>query len=274
MVAVAGMLIAAIVVAGFIATRPSPCCGDQVPFASIYREPLSRLDVVLTAGDGHAFAVIAQDPLLQRPDVLRDPAELSYRAQRPVWGYLTWAGSFGQAEATGWVLVVLTVLACGFACAVAAVFLLQRGRSAWWALLVPLIGFESLTELTPELFAVALLGTGLLLWRSDRRVVALIALSLATLTRETMLLGVGVLVLGAAPRLRIVARADSDGPRHWRSRSPSTRRGSRCCASTSATGPSIARATASGCREADCCAGSTMSSTPARSSGGSRSGSS
>jgi hypothetical protein len=192
-IAAVGMVMATGIVAGFIATRPSPCCGDEVPFASIYREPLSRLDVVLTAGDGHAFAVIAQDPLLRRPEVLRDPAELSYRSQRPVWGYLTWAGSLGQAELTGWVLVVLTVLACGFACAVAAVFLVERGRSAWWALFVPLVGFESLTELTPELFAVALLGSGILLWRSDRRVAAVVVLSLTALTRETMLLGVGVL---------------------------------------------------------------------------------
>jgi hypothetical protein len=192
-VTVSGMLLAAVVVGAFIATRPSPCCGDQQPFASIYREPLSRLDVVLTAGDGHAFAVIAQDPLLRRPEVLQDPAELAYRAQRPVWGYLTWAGSLGQADLTGWVLVVLTVLACGAACAVAGVFLGQRGKSAWWALFVPLIGFESLTELTPELLAVALVGTGILLWRHDRRISAATVLSVAALTRETMLLAVGVL---------------------------------------------------------------------------------
>jgi hypothetical protein len=131
------MVMGAGIVTGFIATRPSPCCGDAKPFASIYHEPLSRLDVVLTAGDGHAFAVIAQDPLLQRPGVLHDPAELSYRAQRPVWGYLTWLGSFGQAGLTGWVLVVLSVLACGSACGVASCFFVQRRRCAWWALIVP-----------------------------------------------------------------------------------------------------------------------------------------
>jgi hypothetical protein len=191
-VAIVGMLMASVIVAGFIATRPSPCCGDQKPFASIYREPLSRLDVVLTAGDGHAFAVIAQDPLLQRPTVLKDPAELSYRAQRPVWGYLTWAGSFGQAGLTGWVLVVLAVLGCGFATAVAGILLQRRARSAWWALLVPLVGFEALTELTPELFAVALVGTGILLWQGDRRAAAVAVFSVAALTRETMLIGVGV----------------------------------------------------------------------------------
>lgn len=187
------MIMAAAIVAGFIATRPSPCCGDAKPFASIYHEPLSRLDVVLTAGDGHAFAVIAQDPLLQRPSVLHDPAELAYRAQRPVWGYLTWMGSFGQAGLTGWVLVVLTVLACGSACAVASRLFVQRSRSPWWALIVPLAAFESLTELTPELLALTLLGAGILLWQDERRTGAIVAFSFAVLTRETMVIAIAVL---------------------------------------------------------------------------------
>jgi hypothetical protein len=194
-VAFVGMLVGTGIVGAFIATRPSPCCGDQRPFASIYHEPLSRLDVVLTAGDGHAFAVIAQDPLLQRPEVLEDPADLAYRAQRPVWGYLTWVGSLGQARFTGWVLAVLTVLSCGSACAMAAVLLLQRARSPWWALLVPFLGFETLTELTPELFAVTLLALGLLLWQADRRALGVSLFCVAALTRETMLVGVAALGL-------------------------------------------------------------------------------
>jgi hypothetical protein len=192
-VSMVGTLLGAAVVFGFIAAQPSPCCGDLKPYASIYHEPLSRIDAVLTEGDGHAFAVIARDPLLQRPWVMRDPAELTYRAQRPVWGYLAWIGSVGQPQLTGWVLAVLTVLSCGGACAVAGVFLAQRGRSAWWALVVPVVGFETLTELTPELFSLSLVGAGILFWQRDRRAAAVLAFSVATLARETMLVAVAAL---------------------------------------------------------------------------------
>jgi hypothetical protein len=196
-VAVVGALIGAALLFTFLASRPIPPPGTMVPFASIYHDPLSKLDVMLTGGDGHAFAVIAEDPTLSRPDVLRVPKEFAYRAQRPVWGYLTWAVSGGQARFTGWALVALTILSCGAACAVAGWLLLARGRSAWWALLVPLVGFETLTEATPELFSAALVGLGVILWSRRRRASAVAVLTIATLTRETMLLAVGALALWA-----------------------------------------------------------------------------
>ena len=180
---------------GFLASRESPCCGSRKPYASIYHEPLSQLDVALTGGDGHAFAVIAQDPLLSRPGVLREPAEFTYRAQRPAWGYLTWIASAGQSRLTGWVLVVLTVLSCGGACAITSLLLVERGRSPWWSLVVPVAAFETLTEMTPELFALALIGGGVVLWRRDRRVTAILVFSLAVLTRETVLVAIAGLAL-------------------------------------------------------------------------------
>jgi hypothetical protein len=194
-VTAAGMLLGTIAVFGFLASRETPAPGTMVPFASIYHDPLSKLDVMLAGGDGHAFAVIAQDPTLSRPSVLREPQEFSYRAQRPVWGYLTWAASLGQARFTGWVLVALTILSCGGASAVAAYLLWQRGRSQWWALIVPVAGFETLTEATPELFSLALVGAGVVLWQRGRRVPAVAVLSIAALTRETMLLAVGAIAL-------------------------------------------------------------------------------
>jgi hypothetical protein len=193
-VSLVGMVLGATIVVGFIVTRPSPCCGDEKPYVSIYREPLSRMDVVLTSGDGQAFAVIAQDPLLQRPSVMSNPAEFVYRAQRPVWGYLAWIGSAGQRQLTGWILAILAVLSCGAVCAVAALLLAQRGRSPWWGLVVVFAGFETLTELTPELFALALVGAGILFWQRERRVAAVVAFSFAALTRETMLVAVAALV--------------------------------------------------------------------------------
>jgi hypothetical protein len=194
-VSITGVLLGGAMVFGFLASRQTPAPGTMVPFASIYHDPLSKLDVALTGGDGHAFAVIAQDPTLSRPSVLREPAEFAYRAQRPVWGYLTWAASAGQSRFTGWTLVVLVILSCGAACAIVALLLAERGRSVWWALVVPFVGFETLTEMTPELFALALVGAGVLLWRRDRRWLAVAVFCVAVLTRETVLVAIAGLAL-------------------------------------------------------------------------------
>jgi len=189
-----GMLMGAAVVVGYIAAQPSPCCGDKKPYASIFQEPLSRLDVVLGSGDGQSFDVLAQDPLLQRPSVIADQADFAYRAQRPMWGYLAWIGSAGQRQLAGGVLAVMTVLSCAGACAVAAMLLVQRGRSPWWALVIPVAGFETLTELTPEFLALSFVAVGILLWQRDRRVAAVVAFTAATLTRETMLIAIAALM--------------------------------------------------------------------------------
>lgn len=193
LVVVLGTLLGAAVSVAYVAGQPQPCCGSLKPFVSILPTPLSRIDATLAEGDGHAFAAIAEDPLMRRPEVFEDPRDFAYREQRPVWGYLAWVGSLGRAERVGWVLVVLTALSCGFATGVTGLLLLDRGRSAWWALLVPVVGFETLTELTPELFAYALLGLAVWCWARSRRGAAVVCLSFAALTRETMLFGVAAL---------------------------------------------------------------------------------
>jgi hypothetical protein len=212
LLALAGAVIGAVVAISYVASQPSPCCGNLKPFVSILPTPLSRIDATLAQGDGHAFAAIAEDPLMRRPEVFQDPRDFAYRAQRPVWGYLTWAGSLGQPGAVGWVMVALTVLSCGLACAATALLLLDRARSAWWALLVPVVGFETLTELTPELFGFALVACALLLWARDRRGPAIACLTVAALTRETML--IAVLALAAWE----LWHASGVSPRSWRSR--------------------------------------------------------
>lgn len=195
LVALVGTVLGAAISIAYVATQPSPCCGDLKPFVSILPVPLSRIDATLAEGDGHAFAAIAEDPLMRRPEVFQDPRDFAYREQRPVWGYLAWAGSLGGADRVGWVLLVLTVLSCGLATAATALLLLDRQRSTWWALLVPIVGFETLTELTPELLAYSLLALGLWCWARSRRGAAVLCLSAAALTRETMLFGVAALAL-------------------------------------------------------------------------------
>ena len=192
----AGTLLSAVIIVLGVANQSTQCCGTS-PYASIFRQehPLSRIDATLAKGDGQAFAAIARDPLLSRPKVLATPEIFAYREQRPLWGYLAWALSLGQAPWVGIALAVLTALSVGAACAVTAFLLLERGLSPGWSLLVPIVGLESLSELTPELLAFALLGLGIVLWQRQRTFGAVLALSAAALTRETMLIAVAALGL-------------------------------------------------------------------------------
>jgi hypothetical protein len=194
-VALAGAALAAVLVLNMVdAARPDAGHGDE-PYVTLYARHRTQVEAVLVSGDGQAFAALAQDPSLARPGVIRADGEYAYRAQRPLWGYLAWAGSLGQAGVVGWVLVVLEVLAAGFACGVVARLLLDRGANPWWALVTIAFGYESITTLTPELLALALFGTGILLWQRDRRAWAVVALCGAVLTRETMLIGVAAVAL-------------------------------------------------------------------------------
>ena len=224
-VAVVGALLAACVVFGEIAVQPENCCAGRHPYATLYDRHLTKVEVVLASGDGQAFAAIAQDPLLRRPKVLGGASEFAYRAQRPAWAYLTWAGSLGLPDLTGWVLAVLTVLSCGAACAAAAQLLVDRGVNGWWGVGVVVAGLDSLTEFTPELLAFALAGAALLLWRRDRRALAVAALCCSVATRETMLVAVAALaaweVFSVGRPLLIGSAARS----RWRGRSRSTRGG-------------------------------------------------
>jgi hypothetical protein len=195
LVGLVGAVIAAAMVLNMVdAARPDAGHGRE-PYVTLYAHRRTQVEALLVSGDGQAFGALAQDPLLRHPEVIRARGEYAYRAQRPLWGYLAWAGSLGQPGAVGWALVVLEILAAGFACGVVARLLLERGTTPWWALLTLAAGYESITTLTPELLALALFGAGLLLWRHDRRLIAVLALCAAVLTRETMLVGVAALAL-------------------------------------------------------------------------------
>ena len=187
----AAALIATVIVVNLVDAARPECCDDQVPYVTLYAGDRNQIEALLVAGDGQAFAALAQDPTLSRPAVIDAEGEYAYRAQRPVWGYLAWAASLGQPDLAGWALVALAILACG----VVAMLLLQRGASPWWALVTLAIGYEAIGTLTPELFALALFGIGVLLWTRERRAWAIVAMCAAVLTRETMLVGVAALAL-------------------------------------------------------------------------------
>jgi hypothetical protein len=213
-VGVAGAIIASLFVFSLeLAANPN-CCQGHHPYVRLYDHPRSQLEAFLVTGDAQAFAALAQDPLLSRPEVIAATGEYAYRAQRPLWGYLAWVTSLAQPGLTGWALVLLAVLACGAACAIAGALLDARGASPWWALVVLAAGLQSLSELTPELLAFALLAAAVfLLERSRKTRWAFAFLCLAVLARESMLVGVGALALwelghvygGVRARTRAVA---------------------------------------------------------------------
>lgn len=193
-VGLVGLVIAAAIVLNVVSAA-DPHAGDgRTPFVTIYSGTRDRVDAVLVSGDGQAFAAIAQDPLLARPELVPGHGEFAYRVQRPVWGYLAWLASAGQAAAVGWALVGLTIVAAGACVVVVALLLVRRGESPWWALAVLVAGMESLSQLTPELFALALVGAALLLPR-HRRGLAIALCCVAALTRESMLLAVAAWAL-------------------------------------------------------------------------------
>ena len=83
---------------------------ERVPaFTTTYHYRLldDPLELLLVQSDGQAFASLARDPSLARPEVFFTDAEAAYRAQRPLLPYLAWAGSLGR---TGWVPPALAVI--------------------------------------------------------------------------------------------------------------------------------------------------------------------
>ncbi len=191
----AGLILTTALVAASALTQSSRCCAGQDPYISLYNRSLSHVESVLVHGDGQAFAAIAQDPLLARPAVIGSSTDYAYRAQRPLWGYLGWLASLGQPGLVPWALAALTICSGAAATFVVALLLLRRGLNPWWALGVLIVGVRALMGYTPELAALALLGAGVLLWRDGRDRWAVVALCLAALTRESMLVGVAALAV-------------------------------------------------------------------------------
>jgi hypothetical protein len=165
--------------------------------------------------DGQFFYRQALDPLLLHDstvDALR-ALHSGYRLQRVGYPALAWVLAAGQRSAIPFGLlavnvIVLLALATGL-----ALYAYRRGWSTTLAVpvaLMPGLLLPTLRDLSDPL-ATATLVAGLLLWRDGRRWPAAIALSVAVLTREVMLVGVAAIAVEAAVRAWR-ARAD----RGWR----------------------------------------------------------
>jgi hypothetical protein len=191
LVAVAAAAIGTIVAVANVRAWDLDVTDRGVPYVRLYDHPTTQLQAVLNQGDGQAFAALAQDPLLRRPEVFRaGSAEAAYRAQRPLLGWSAWATSVGQASLVPLMLMALSV--AGFAAlgAVLAWLLERRGGSVIWVLPVLLSpgALVTLDWTGPEALgtAAALLGLGL--WTGERRRAAVVALVAAGLFRESLLL--------------------------------------------------------------------------------------
>lgn len=141
--------------------------------------------------DGKFYFKQAMDPLYLTPDehayLLDRPA---YRAQRMV--YPTVAGGFGffPADVTAWSMLVVNVLALGVGTWLTAVLALELGISAWFGLafvLNPGILVSSFID-TGEVFAMVFFVGGALYLLRDRYMASAVFLTLAALSRESMIL--------------------------------------------------------------------------------------
>ncbi|HEV8299157.1 MAG TPA: hypothetical protein VGQ20_17740 [Acidimicrobiales bacterium] len=191
-VGLAGALLAALLIAAL-----GRGAADQGPtrvgaFTTSYDQRLldDPLELLIVQSDGQAFASLARDPLLRRPEVFRTDAEAAYRAERPLLPYAAWALSLGR---TGWVPPALAFLAAagtGLAAAALARLLIDRGLSAGWGVVVVLLPgtYTSLTYLGPEPLGLGLVAWGLIAWQRKRLLLGAVLFTLAALCRESLLL--------------------------------------------------------------------------------------
>lgn len=200
--AVAAVLALVLVLAALGAAEvppPSPdsttSAGATGGYTRLHSPPASPFEVLLVHGDGQAYAALAEDPTLSRPDafVAGAPAA-AYFAQRPVLGYLVWGLSLGrpaQLEAAFIIAMVLSAALLG-AAAAAALQVLSGGADGRASILVFLLpgALTSLYWFGQEALAAGFMLAGLAAWtaRRPRPVVAALAFAAAGLTRETLLL--------------------------------------------------------------------------------------
>jgi hypothetical protein len=144
--------------------------------------------------DGQFFYVQALDPLLLHDstvNALRAAGE-EFRLQRVGYPALAALLAGGRRSAIPLALLAVNVLVLLGVTAAFAIYARRQGWSTLWALafaLMPGMLLATVMDLSDPL-AMAGLLSGLLLWRGGRRWPAALALTVAVLTREVMMLAV------------------------------------------------------------------------------------
>jgi hypothetical protein len=210
-----GAAVTAALVAGYIMRAAQYGTVEGEPYVVGFPTE-GALNVMLAQGDGQAFAQLATDPALRRPEAFAGQTEdtpvgveATYRAQRPLLGYLAWLTSLGRADLVGPALVVWAIVGGGLAVgAVAALLASRSGPRPELALLMLVLPGALLATswLGPELLGVGLLA---LAWRWWERwpAAAVAAFTLAALVRESMLVVPAALALWTIVVARDVRRA-------------------------------------------------------------------
>jgi len=174
------------------------------PEQNAYAEKLLGREVVVAprAGhDGKFFFSQAMDPFLLEPDVhaiyLDRP---TYRAQRMAYPTLASLGGLLPPSATVWGLIVVNVVAMGVGTLFTALVALRMGLSQWYGLAF-LLNPGMIVTLNIDgagIVALAAMMAAVYYTMKDELVAASVALTVACLARETMLIaavGLGFYVL-------------------------------------------------------------------------------
>jgi hypothetical protein len=191
----------AVTIAGLALAVPPPAQGQ--PWVTHYDTPADPAAAAMIRGDGQFFAMLAQDPTLSRPEVLRaEEPEFAYRATRPGFGWIALLTSLGQPRAVPWALILVTIGSALFlAHAIAELARALGRRPDVGALSVLLPGTLVLLAWSgPEILAAALACTAARWCIDGRQRRAMAALTAAVLLRETLVLV--VVAFAAAGLLR------------------------------------------------------------------------
>jgi hypothetical protein len=174
------------------------------PYVRTFDNAQTPLRKALATGDGQAYAALATDPTLARPEVFRGGAdEAAYRAQRPLPGVLAWMLSAGRSGLVPWALLLIGVAGTGLAgYALACLSAARSGPFLVGAAAAVLPGsIAAASWLGPATIALGFALLGISWWIDRRRRGwAVVALALAALARETMLLVPGVIAADALRR--------------------------------------------------------------------------
>jgi hypothetical protein len=135
--------------------------------------------------DGQWYWGIAVDPIA-KGDVHEHFDNAPYRYGHPLFGWLGWLCSVGQARAVPAALVVLNLIAIAVAAFLAGALGRRGGGSGWEGLFVALnpgLLYSAAHDLTEPLSAALLLG-GMFAYLRDRRRVAAVCFAFLILSKE------------------------------------------------------------------------------------------
>jgi branched-subunit amino acid transport protein len=179
------------------------CFGSH--YASATRPPAGAIPCGAQGYDGQFFFLQARDPLLLHDATLHQfaGAGQTFRAQRLGYPLLAWLLSAGRASAIPFAMLAANVLVSLGLSGYLAAYARRRGWPTLWTLaiaLAPGMLLPVLRDLSDPL-STACMIVAALSWQARRRLPATVALTLAVLTREVMVVVIAGFAAEAAARL-------------------------------------------------------------------------